>query len=65
MTTWRSYFNDHIDMKCEAALTEIKRDGMRAMMQIDDIVVRYKNQDVFRRRSEGQKRRFQRIRQGE
>lgn len=60
-----NHLHQYIDQLANDAHRAIKLEGMRAKMQIDDIVVRYKNQDVFRRRSEGQKRRYQQIKQGE
>lgn len=51
--------HQNIDKLCDSAQQAIKHDAVRAQQQIDDIIVRYRNQDVFRRRSEGQKRRRQ------
>lgn len=47
-----------IEQQCESARRVIKLESMRAMLQIDELLERYRIEDAFRNRSLAQKRRW-------
>jgi hypothetical protein len=48
----------HIDRHAERAKVEIIKDKHRALAHINGLLERYRLEDLFKRRSEGQKLRF-------
>jgi hypothetical protein len=57
MTTWRSYFNDHIDMRVDEAKKEIAAMARQALIEINA-------KKCYVARSIGQQRRFSKITNG-
>lgn len=50
--------HEQINRHAQQAKVEIIKHGMRARSEIDELMERYRLEDLFRARSEGQKRRW-------